>query len=76
MKGTNLTSHKKVVFKGNLTTMTNLILFKTPANTFFNFQTGASPAAQPQTPPKSSITGKLSIGGGKETEINATPAAP
>ncbi len=74
--GTNLTLHKKVVFKGNLTTVTNLDLLKTTTNSFGNFLGISGVAGQPQPLANSRVAGKFTVGGGKEIEVQANPANP
>jgi hypothetical protein len=79
--GTNRSLNKKVVFTGNLTAATNLVLFQTATNylkiggAVGGFQDSA---AQPGLLPllQSRISGKLVIGNGKAIEINAIPTSP
>ncbi len=73
--GTNLTLHKKVVFQGSLTTVTNLALSGNASNTLGGYKAFGSVPVQPSTPINSSISGKLTVGG-KEIDVNAAPSAP
>jgi hypothetical protein len=79
--GTNRSLNKKVVFTGNLTMATNLVLLQAATNYLKlgggvgGFQAGAP---QPGVLPllQSRILGKVVVGNGKAVEINAIPTSP
>ena len=79
--GTNRSLNKKVVFTGNLTAATNLVLFQ-PGTNYLKFGGGLGgfQEAAPQPGflplPQSRISGKLVIGNSKAVEINAVPTSP
>ena len=79
--GTNRSLNKKVVFTGNLTATTNLVLFQTTTN-YLKLGGGIggyqNSAPQPGLLPllQSRISGKVVVGNGKAVEINAIPTSP
>ena len=79
--GTNRSLNKKVVFTGNLTAATNLVLFQAATN-YLTLGSGAGGSResvpQPSVLPlfQSRISGKVVIGNGKALEINAIPTTP
>lgn len=79
--GTNRSLNKKVVFTGNLTTATNLVLLQAATN-YLKLGGGVggfqASAPQPGVLPllQSRILGKVVVGNGKAVEINAIPTSP
>jgi hypothetical protein len=79
--GTNRSLNKKVVFTGNLTTATNLVLLQAATN-YLKLGGGVggyqSSAPQPGLLSllQSRILGKVVVGNGKAVEINAIPTSP
>jgi hypothetical protein len=76
--GTNRTLGQKVIFTGKLSALTNLTSLRMQMIT--NSLSGASALSSDRLgsllPLHSRITGRLSIGGGKEVEIQAVPVSP
>src|ERR1035437_8001985 len=79
--GTNRSLNKKVVFTGNLTMATNLVLLQAATN-YLKLGGGVggfqASAPQPGVLPllQSRILGKVVVGNGKAVEINAIPTSP